>query len=177
MLTESEHLIVMNPVQVKPVNARKAPLAAGLMLLMIALTVAGVLPVYLAAILAATLMVASRCLSMEQAYAAIDWRSIFLIAGMLPLGAAMQHSGTAAWLAEAVLAGPGQFGPLAVMAGLYLVTALGTLVVPTVALVLIMAPIGLMLSSALGVNGQSAMMIVAVAAQVTIIIRRWLLST
>ena len=164
MLTESEHLIVMNPVQVKPVNARKAPLAAGLMLLMIALTVAGVLPVYLAAILAATLMVASRCLSMEQAYAAIDWRSIFLIAGMLPLGAAMQHSGTAAWLAEAVLAGPGQFGPLAVMAGLYLVTALGTLVVPTVALVLIMAPIGLMLSNELGVNGQSAMMIVAVAA-------------
>lgn len=164
MLTDSEHLIVMNPVQVKPVNTRKAPLAAGLMLLMVALIVTGILPIYLAAILAATLMVASRCLTMEQAYAAIDWRSIFLIAGMLPLGAAMQHSGTAAWLAEGVLAGLGNYGPLAVLAGLYLVTTLGTLVVPTVALVLIMAPIGLMLSSALGVNGQSAMMVVAVAA-------------
>lgn len=164
MLTESEHLIVLNPVQVKPVDARKAPLAAGLILLMVALTIAGILPVDLAAILAATLMVASRCLSMEQAYAAIDWRSIFLIAGMLPLGLAMQHSGTAAWLADGVQSSLGQYGPVAVMAGLYLVTALGTLVVPTVALVLIMAPIGLMLSSALGINGQSAMMIVAVAA-------------
>lgn len=163
-LTDSEHLIVMNPVQVKPINASKAPLAAGLMGLMVLLTVTGVLPIYLAAILAATLMVASRCLSMEQAYAAIDWRSIFLIAGMLPLGLAMQHSGTAAWLADKVLAGLGQFGPWAVMAGLYLVTALGTLVIPVVALVLIMAPIGLMLSSALGVDGQSAMMVVAVAA-------------
>lgn len=163
-LNDSEHLIVMNPVQVKPVNARKAPLAAGLMLMMVLLAVTGILPIYLAAIMAATLMVASRCLSMEQAYAAIDWRSIFLIAGMLPLGLAMQYSGTAAWLAEGVLSGLGHYGPLAVMAGLYLVTALGTLVVPTVALVLIMAPIGLMLSSALGVNGQSAMMVVAVAA-------------
>ena len=163
-LTDSEHLIVMNPVQVKPINASKAPLAAGLMGLMVLLTVTGVLPIYLAAILAATLMVASRCLSMEQAYAAIDWRSIFLIAGMLPLGLAMQHSGAAAWLAGGVQSGLGQYGPLAVMAGLYLVTALGTLVIPTVALVLIMAPIGLMLSSALGVNGQSAMMVVAVAA-------------
>ncbi|KKO48603.1 citrate transporter [Arsukibacterium sp. MJ3] len=164
MLTDSEHLIVLNPIQVKPINARKAPLAAGLMLLMIALTVMNVLPIYLAAILAATLMVASRCLSMEQAYAAIDWRSIFLIAGMLPLGIAMQQSGTADWLAEGVLSGLGQYGPQAVLAGLYLVTALGTLVVPTVALVLIMAPIGLMLSTALGINGQSAMMVVAVAA-------------
>jgi di/tricarboxylate transporter len=164
MLTDSEHLIVMNPIQVKPINARKAPLAAGLMLLMIALTVMNILPIYLAAILAATLMVASRCLSMEQAYAAIDWRSIFLIAGMLPLGIAMQQSGTADWLAEGVLLGFGQYGPQAVLAGLYLVTALGTLVVPTVALVLIMAPIGLMLSTALGINGQSAMMVVAVAA-------------
>ncbi|MBZ9611149.1 SLC13 family permease [Rheinheimera maricola] len=164
MLTDSEHLIVMNPVQVKPVNVSKAPLAAGLMGLMVLLTVTGVLPVYLAAVLAATLMVASRCLTMEQAYAAIDWRSIFLISGMLPLGLAMQHSGTAAWLADGVQAGLGQFGPLAVMAGLYLVTALGTLVVPTVALVLIMAPIGLLLSTALGVSGHSAMMVVAVAA-------------
>jgi di/tricarboxylate transporter len=163
-LTDNEHLIVMNPVRVKPINNSKAPLAAGLMLLMMALTVGGILPIYLSAILAATLMVACRCLTMEQAYAAIDWRAIFLIAGMLPLGIAMQHTGAAAWLAEIVLAGLGQYGAVAVLAGLYLVTALGTLVIPTVALVLIMAPIGLMLSTALGINGQSAMIVVAVAA-------------
>ena len=89
---------------------------------------------------------------------------IMLISGLLSLGLAMQHSGAATWLADSVLAGLGQYGPMAVLAGLYLVTALGTLVIPTVALVLIMAPIGLMLSNSLGVSGYSAMMVVAVAA-------------
>lgn len=163
-LNSSEHLIVMNPVQVKPVNAKKAPVAAGLMLLMVLLTLTSVLPVFLAAILAATLMVVSRCLTMEQAYAAIDWRSIFLIAGMLPLGLAMQYSGTADWLAQGVLAGLGQYGPLAVLAALYWLTALGTLVIPIIALVLIMIPIALTLSTALGINPQAVLMVVAVAA-------------
>mgnify|MGYP005839590993 CR=1 FL=1 len=163
-LNHSEHLILLDPITVKPVNARKAPLAAALMLAMVLLTASGVLPVFLAAILAASLMVATRCLTMEQAYAAIDWRSIFLIAGMLPLGLAMQYSGTADWLAYGVMAGLGQYGPLAVLAGLYWLTALGTLVIPIIALVLIMIPIALTLSTAVGINPQAVLMVVAVAA-------------
>jgi di/tricarboxylate transporter len=101
---------------------------------------------------------------MEQAYRAIEWRSIFLIAGMLPLGSAMQHSGTATWIAQGVLSLLGAAGPWAVIVGLYAITALGALIVPTPALVLIMAPIALTLSTELAVSPQTAMMAVAIAA-------------
>lgn len=160
----NEDLIILNPVRVKPVDTRKAPLAAAWMLLVIASVLAGLLPIYIAAIAGATLMVLTRCLSMEQAYRAIEWRVIFLIAGMLPLGTAMQHTGAAAWLARGVLDLLGPWGPWAVIAGLYAIAMLGALVVPTVALVLILAPVALTLSTELGVSAQTVMMAVAIAA-------------
>ncbi|NLC71279.1 MAG: SLC13 family permease [Desulfuromonadaceae bacterium] len=163
-LNGDENLIILNPVHVKPVDTRKAPLAAGLMLLLVASVLSGLLPIYLAAIAGATLMVLTCCITMEQAYRAIEWRSIFLIAGMLPLGSAMQHSGTATWIAQGVLSLLGAAGPWAVIVGLYAITALGALIVPTPALVLIMAPIALTLSTELAVSPQTAMMAVAIAA-------------
>lgn len=159
-----EDLLVLNPVKVKPVDTSKAPLAGTLMLLVVASVIADLMPISIAAIAGATLMVLSGCLNMEQAYRAIEWRSIFLIAGMLPLGIAMQHTGAAALLAQSMLDLLGPGGPWAVIVGLYAITALGALIVPTVALVLIMAPIALTLSAELGVSAQTAMMAVAVAA-------------
>jgi di/tricarboxylate transporter len=111
----------------------------------------------------ATLMVLTRCLTMEQAYRAIDWRSIFLIAGMLPLGAAMQQSGAAQLIAHAVLERLGGGGPWPILGGLYAVTAITTLLVPTVVSVLIMAPIALSVSVELGISAPACMMIVAFA--------------
>jgi di/tricarboxylate transporter len=163
-LNDHEDLIILNPVRVEAVDTRKAPLAGALMLLVVGSVLAGWLPISIAAVTGATLMVLTRCLSMEQAYRAIDWRSIFLIAGMLPLGLAMQQSGAAVYLADTALGLLGPWGPWPVIAGLYAVTALGTLVVPTVALVLIMAPIALTLSTELGVSPYTAMMAVAIAA-------------
>jgi di/tricarboxylate transporter len=163
-LNDNANLIVLSPIQVKPSDGRNAPVAGALMLLVVGAVLAGLLPIYIAAVAGATAMVLTRCLTMEQAYHAIDWRSIFLIAGMLPLGLAMQHSGSAAWLARIVLDQLGAYGPWAVLGGLYAVTALGTLVIPTVALVLIMSPIALTLSTTLGVSPHTAMMAVAIAA-------------
>lgn len=163
-LNGNEDLLVLNPVWVKPVDARKAPLAGALMLLVVGSVLLGWAPISIAAVAGATLMVLSRCLTMEQAYNAIDWRSIFLIAGMLPLGIAMQQSDAAQYLAGAVLGVLGPWGPWPVIAGLYAITALGTLAVPTVALVLIMAPIAITMSAELNLLPQTAMMAVAIAA-------------
>jgi di/tricarboxylate transporter len=124
----------------------------------------GWLPIYIAAVIGATLMVVTNCLTMEDAYRAIEWRAIFLIAGMLPLGTAMEQSGAATFLAEQTMALLGPFGPMAVIAGLYLVTAAGTMIIPTAALVVLMAPIVLSASADLGIAPQTAMMAVAMAA-------------
>ena len=101
---------------------------------------------------------------MEDAYRAIEWRAIFLIAGMLPLGTAMEQSGAARLLAEQTTILLGPLGPWWVIGGLYLVTAAGTMIIPTAAMVVLMAPIVLSASADLGIAPQTAMMAVAMAA-------------
>jgi di/tricarboxylate transporter len=101
---------------------------------------------------------------MDAAYRAIDWRSIFLIAGMLPLGVAMHESGAAGFAADAAMASLGGFGPWVVLLGLYAVTAMATMIVPTAALVVLMAPIVFSASADMGISVHSAMMAVAIAA-------------
>jgi len=151
-------------VSAQVVDASKAPVAGVLMLAMVAAVLAGWLPIYIAAVVAATLMVLTHCLTMEQAYRAIEWRSIFLIAGMLPLGIAMHKTGAAQWIAGEVMSTLGGYGAWPVIAGLYGVTALATMIVPTAALVVLMAPIVLSSSAELGISPHAAMMAVAMAA-------------
>ena len=74
-------------------NPSKAIFSAALMLAVVGLVLAGVLPIAIAAVAGAAAMITLRCLSMEDAYRAIDWKSVFLIAGMIPLGTAMDTSG------------------------------------------------------------------------------------
>jgi len=109
-------------------------------------------------------MILTGCLSMEQAYRAIDWRAVFLIAGMLPLGVAMADTGAAAWVAGEVMGLLGDLGPWPVIAGLYVLTATATMIVPTAALVVLMSPIVLSASAEMGIEPQTAMMAVAMAA-------------
>ena len=97
-------------------------------------------------------MVLMRCLTMEEAYRSVEWRSIFLIAGMLPLGLAMQQTGAANLIAEGVVRVAGSLGPWGVVVGLYLVTAAATMVIPTAALVVLMAPIVLKASADMGIS-------------------------
>ena len=147
-----------------PKDTRKAPLAALIMLAMLVPVVLGLLSIAVAAICAAVAMVLSGCLTMAQAYRSIEWRAIFLIAGMLPLGLAMEDTGAAALMAEGAVGLLGQLGPWPVIAGLYLVTAAATTIIPTAALVVMMAPIVLKASADLGIPPQTAMMAVAMAA-------------
>lgn len=164
LLNDDPDLLVMTPIVATETDARRAPLAAAIMIGVVLAAVSGWLPIASAAILGATLMILTGCLSMEQAYRAIDWRAVFLIAGMLPLGIAMQQSGTAEYLAVAAMRALGGGGPWTVIAGLYVVTAAATMVIPTAALVVLMAPIVISACADLGIAPQTAMMAVAMAA-------------
>ena len=138
---------------------------AGLILIgVVAAVLTGWLPISIAALIGATLMVLIRCLSMEDAYRAIDWRAVFLIAGMLPLGTALANTGAAHLLAGTAVDLLGPFGPWYVIVGLYLVTALATMIVPTAALVVLMSPVVLSASASLGIAPTTAMMAMAMAA-------------
>ena len=164
VLEKDPEFLVLTPITQKTIDTTRAPLAGGIMLIVITSVLIDWLPIYIAAIIGGTLMVLTRCLTMEQAYRAIDWRAIFLIAGMLPLGTAMEQSGAAELLAQQTMSLLGPMGPWWVIAGLYLVTAAGTMIIPTAALVVLMSPIVLSASADLGIAPHTAMMAVAMAA-------------
>ena len=142
----------------------RAPLAAMIMAAVVLPVLLGWVSIAISGIAGACAMVLSRCLSMEEAYRAIEWRAIFLIAGMMPLGTALADTGAAALLASNLVDTVGPFGPMAVIAALYLTTALATTIIPTAALVLLMAPIALTASESTGLSSSAVMMAIAMAA-------------
>ncbi|NWK57007.1 SLC13 family permease [Verrucomicrobiaceae bacterium N1E253] len=142
----------------------KAWLATLVMLGVIVMVLFGVLPIAVAAIAGVVVMVIGRCLSMDDGYRAIEWQSVFLIACMIPMGTAMQESGAAQWIAGGVASVAEPFGAWGMVIGLYVLTSLATTIVPTTALVLIMAPIAIGAAVRLGISPHLIMMAVAMAA-------------
>jgi di/tricarboxylate transporter len=124
----------------------------------------GVLPISIAAVVGATLMVLTGCLGMEEAYRFIDWRAVFLIAGMLPLGIAMQNSGAAQFIAEGMISAIGGFDLLVLIGGLFMLTVLASQFMPNPVVTVLMAPIALNTASDMGLSPYSLMMVVALAA-------------
>ena len=133
---------------------------AGMLLLMIT----GVVSVATAALLAALAMVLTGCLSMDDGYRAIDWKSIVLVAGMLPMSTALAKVGLVDLAANGFVDVLGGIGPLAVMAGLFVLTSLSTQVLSNTATTVIVAPIALAAAQSLGVAPHSFLMSVAIAA-------------
>jgi len=156
--------IVLTEEAQEPVLITKAPLAALLMASVVGSVIAGLVPIYIAAVTGAVLMVLTRCLTMDEAYEAIEWKAVFLIAGMLPLGMALQETGAARYLTDQVILLIGDGSPLLVVAGLYIVTALGAQVMPTAAVAILMAPIALNTAADLGLSPYALMMTVALSA-------------
>jgi len=164
LLSTDSDFLILTPLGQKPPDTRRAPLAALIMLAVVVSVMMGKAPISVAAVVGGSIMVLTGCLNMEQAYRAIDWRAIFLIAGMLPLGTAMADSGAATFLAGQVMTLLGDAGPWPVIMGLYVLTAMATMIIPTAALVVLMAPIVLSAMGDMGLRPETAMMAVAMAA-------------
>jgi di/tricarboxylate transporter len=158
------NFLVLDQVAAKAPRLDKAPVAVAIMVAVLLSAILGYVPIAIAGLTGAALMVLFGCLSMEEAYRAIEWKVVFLIASMLPLGVAVENTGAAQMGAEALLSVVGDLGPRWVVAALFLVTVIGTQVIPTAALVVLMAPVALSSSEALGISPHLLMMTVAMAA-------------
>ena len=161
--SEPDFLVLSEEAQ-EPPRQDKALLAALIMAGVLAPVILGWLPIALAALTGVALMVLTGCLSMEEAYRQIEWKAIFLIAGMLPLGIAMENTGAAQYLAEGMVNLIGGYGPMAVLAGLYILAALSSQVMPNPAVAVLLAPIALSTAEKIGVSPYPLMMAVALSA-------------
>lgn len=164
LLGREPDFLVLEEAAQAPLRLEKAPLAGGIMLGVILVVLLGWLPIAIAAIIGATFMVLTGCLDMEEAYRFIEWKAVFLIAGMLPLGIAMEQSGTAAFLAQGMMGAIGGLGPYAVLAGLFVLSMLATLFMPNPVVAVLMAPIALSAAADLGVSPYPLMMGIALGA-------------
>jgi di/tricarboxylate transporter len=160
---EPDFLVLTDTAQ-EPPREEKATLALAVMVVVLAPVIMGWLPIYIAVVIGAALMVLVGCLTMEEAYRHIEWKAVFLIAGMLPLGTALDKTGAARLLAEGVIQALGPLGPHAVLFGLLTITFAATSIIPTAALVVLMVPIALEASTGLEISPYALMMGIALAA-------------
>ncbi|QPC82967.1 SLC13 family permease [Phototrophicus methaneseepsis] len=145
-------------------NRRKAPMTLILVIFMLILMVTNAMPVAAITMLTALLMILTGCLTMDDAYNAIDWKSIVLIAGMLPMSTALEKYGLVNLIADGFVETLGTMGPHAVLFGLFLLTSLFTQVLSNTATAVLAAPIALAAATSLGIQPQAFLMGVAIAA-------------
>ncbi len=163
-MRQTNEFLLLEPVD-KPVHRTdKAVLAVGIMLLTIIMAASGLLHISVAAMVGAVLAVLLGCIDVNEAYGAIEWRAVVLIGAMLPMGTAMQTTGTATFLANQMVALVGDYGPIMTMAGLYLLTMIITQTMSHAAAAVLMAPIAISLATSLGVAPHPYMMAIAIAA-------------
>ncbi len=156
--------ILLTDTMSQPLRTNKALTAVLVMIGILIPVILGLVPIAIMAVMGIALMVLTGCLKMEEAYRAIEWRSVFLIAGMLPLGAALHQTGAASLLADVVIDLFGRFGQWGIVIGLYLFTMISTMAIPPPAIVVIMSPIVLNAAESFDISPHSLMMAIAIAA-------------
>jgi di/tricarboxylate transporter len=159
----NEFLILETP-PMETKRTKKAPLAVLILAGVLLVVSMRVMHVSTAMLIGAMLMILTGVLNMDEAYQSIEWKSVFLIAGMLPMGIAMQNTGTALFLAEKIVDVVGDWGTMAVVMGIFLMTALMTEVMSNAAATVLVTPIAIDAARSLGVNPQTFVMAVVIAA-------------
>lgn len=163
-LRDDPGLIVLGERAQPRIDAGRAWTSAAVMVGVIAAAALGLLPIVASAILGCVLLVVLRCLKPDEAYAAVDWKVVMLLAGVLPLGIALEHSGGAAWLARNAIGLVGAMGPVACLAVIYLLTSILTEIMSNNASAVLVVPIGIATAESLGVDAKPFLVAVAFAA-------------
>jgi di/tricarboxylate transporter len=142
---------------------QRAPVAVGVLVAMIVVMAFELLPNSATALLAALAMVAGGCVKLDAIYRIVSWKTVVLIAGMLPLATALTKTGATVLMAQGLVAALGSLGPVAMLAVVFLVTALVGLFISNSATAVLIAPVAIEAAQTLRVSPQAFAMTVAIA--------------
>jgi len=142
---------------------RRAPVAVGILVLMIAVMAFELLPNSATVLIAAMAMVAGGCVKLDAIYRVISWKTLVLIAGMLPLATALTKTGATVLMANELVGALGSLGPIAMLAVLFMVTAVVGLFISNSATAVLIAPIAIQAALSLHVSPQAFAMTVSIA--------------
>jgi di/tricarboxylate transporter len=160
--SEPDFLVLTESAQPAP-RHEKAPLALLIMAVVLIPVILNWLPIALSAVIGVALMILTGCLEMDEAYRLIEWKVVFLIAGMIPLSIALEQTGAAKLIGNSTIALLGNSGPFVLSAGLFSLAVLASQLMPNSAVAVLLAPIALHTASELNLSPYPLMMIIAVA--------------
>lgn len=163
-LFDTHELVNLSQPQARAFRRDKAPIAVIALTLMMVFASFEVLPIAALALIAATAVVAFGCVEPDEAYEAIQWRLLMLIFGMLALGRAMETTGAAGFLVAEITHVISNFGPVAVLSILYLITSILTAIMSNNATAILLTPIAFGLADQLGVDPRPFVVAVMFAA-------------
>jgi len=141
-----------------------APIAVGILMLMMLVMTFGLIENVIAVLGAAVLLVLTRCVSMEEAYRSINFESVILIAAILPMATALDQTGGLDIATELLMTATGGMGPLALMAALFLFTAGLSQIISNTATTVLVAPVAIQAALSMDVNPHTILLTVAIAA-------------
>ncbi|WP_411828074.1 SLC13 family permease [Luteolibacter sp. AS25] len=153
-LNEEGSFLSLNEVPVHTRLKSKMGYAIAALLLVILVSALDLISISSAALVGAVLVIVMRCLNMKEAYNSIEWNVLFMIYGMLGVGLAMEKSGAAEWIAMGVTGSMQQFGPLVILAAMYLLVSILTELVTNNAVAILMTPIAISIAASIDVDAR-----------------------
>lgn len=163
-LRADKGMIVLGMRKQKTVDVFRASMSALIMVAAITVAALGLLSIVVSALLGCAALVVFRLLDPDEAYQAIDWRVILLLAGIIPLGIALQKTGGAAMAADFLMGSLGHFGPIAALAAIYILTSVATEFMSNNASAVLVVPIALATAASMGIDPKPLLIAVAFAA-------------
>ncbi|SEQ49408.1 Citrate transporter [Hyunsoonleella jejuensis] len=142
----------------------KSYIALGSLVLMIALLVFKLVPGAMAALICGGIVLLTGCVPMSKAYKGISWTSVVMIAAMIPMGIALQKTGTAQMVANGLVTYLGSVSPVMLLGGIFLLTTMFSQVINNSATAVLMAPIAVLAASSLNISPEPFMIVVAISA-------------
>jgi len=156
--------VVISEVEIPALRKTRTAIAIAIVTGVVATAALGIVPILAGAIIGCILMILTGCLTLDEAYDAIEWRVIFLMAGMMTLGAAMEKTGAAIFLSRFIVSSVGAWGPGALVAALYLFSSILTAFMSNNATVALLIPVVLAVAGSLGIDSRPLVMAVTFAA-------------
>ena len=168
-LQNNRDFLVMEELKLEKFRTDRALVALGIIALVVISAALEIFPIMVAAILGAVAMVITGCINIKEAYSNIDWMVIFLLAGMIPMGIALEKSGLAALAAGGLLDLLGGSSPVFILSTLYIGTVLLSSILSNNATAIVIAPIAISMAAALGVNPKPFLMAIMFGASTSLI--------
>lgn len=170
LIQEDPDFLVLTQELGRPAQRGRMLLATTIILASLGVSIAGLLTVAEALLAGSALLVLTRCISMEEVYRAIEWRAVVLIGAMLPMGLALEKTGAAEIVGDAIATAAGPFGPVVLLSGLVLLTVAMAQMIPGGAAVpLVVIPLAVAAANQVGADPRMFAMAIALSASMAML--------